>query len=195
MSISEGTPLLLASASPRRRELLELARVPFAVVPTEADEAVRDGEDPLAYVARVARAKAQGAEVKKQGAVLLAADTTVIADGRILGKPTDDADARAMIERLSGRTHEVATAFILAHPQSRQTLCERTVRTGVTFRKLDAAEIEAYVATGEGRDKAGAYAVQGLASAFVTRIDGSWTNVVGLPTAEVILELRRLSLL
>ena len=197
MKISRELPLLLASASPRRRELLELAGLAFEVVGAGADESVHDGEAPLPYVARVARAKLQSAfPVTRPGAVVLAADTVVIADGRhILGKPRDDKDARQMLRSLSGRHHDVATGFALAHPSSGTVLAERTARTRVTFRPIAATEIEAYVATGEGRDKAGAYAVQGRASAFVLAIDGSWTNVVGLPTADLVMELRQLGLL
>ena len=195
MKISREMPLLLASASPRRRELLELAGLPFEVVATGADESVHDGEGPLTYVARVARAKLQVAlPASRPGAAVLAADTVVIADGHILAKPKSDEDAREMLRSLSGRHHEVATAFALADPRG-TVLAERTVRTRVTFRPLAPSEIDAYVATGECRDKAGAYAVQGRASAFVLAIDGSWTNVVGLPTAELVMELGQLGLL
>jgi septum formation protein len=198
MRISRESPLLLASSSPRRRELLELAGIPFEVVRADADESVLPGEAPLAYVARVARAKLASAsalldaETRARGSVILTADTSVIAEGRVLGKPRDDDDARAMIRALSGRVHEVATAFALGDPRSGRLLSEQTVRTRVEFRALRPDEIDAYVATGEGRDKAGAYAVQGIASALVLRIEGSHTNVIGLPTAELVMELERL---
>jgi septum formation protein len=210
MRISRENPLVLASSSPRRRELLELARIPFEVVPAPADETITEGEPPFAYVARMARAKltaatlAQGDGLRK-GAVVLAADTVVVVDGsavggtsqtpgaRVFGKPRDDDDARAMLGRLQGGAHEVATALALGSEE--RLLAELVVRTTVVFRPLDAADIDAYVATGEGRDKAGAYAMQGMASAFVVRIEGSPTNVIGLPTAELVMELRRLGLL
>jgi len=199
MRISREHPLLLASASPRRRELLELARIPFEVVRADADESVLPGEAPLAYPARVARAKLASAiaaldpGARGRGAVVLAADTTVIAGGAIFGKPRDDDDAKAMLRALAGRAHDVVTAFALADPAGR-VLAERSVSTSVEMRALDDAEIASYVATGEPRDKAGAYAIQGMASSLVLRIDGSHTNVIGLPTAELVLELRRLEL-
>jgi septum formation protein len=201
MRISRDHPLLLASASPRRRELLELARIPFEVIRAGADESVAPGEHALAYVARVARAKLAAAVVlldepaRARAAVVLAADTSVILDDRVFGKPSDDGEARAMLRALSGRQHEVATAFALGDPSTGRLVAEETVRTLVEFRPLSAAEIDAYVETGECRDKAGAYAIQGMASALVRRIDGSHTNVIGLPTAELVIELRRLELL
>ena len=201
MRISRERPLLLASASPRRRELLELARIPFEVVRGAVDESVGPGEHALAYVARVARAKLAAAttalapEVRARGAIVLAADTTVILDDRVFGKPDDDDDARAMLRALSGRVHEVATAFALGDPETARLVAEQTVRTSVEMRALERDEIDAYVETGEPRDKAGAYALQGMASALVRRIDGSHTSVIGLPTAELVVELRRLGLL
>jgi septum formation protein len=201
MRISRDNPLLLASSSPRRRELLELARIPFEVVRAQADESIAPPEHALVYVARVARAKLAAATVGSahpataQAAVVLAADTVVIVEGRVFGKPRDDDDAHAMLRDLQGRSHEVATAFALGAPETGRLIAEQTVRTTVVFRALDAAEIDAYVATGEGRDKAGAYAVQGMASDLVVRIEGSHTNVIGLPTAELVMELRRLELL
>jgi septum formation protein len=201
MRISRENPLVLASSSPRRRELLDLARIPFVVVHAPADEAIMEAEPPLVYVARVARAKLAAAMVtfedalRKRAAVVLAADTTVVVDGRIFGKPRDDEDARAMLGELQGRAHEVATAVALGDPATGRVLSDLVVRTTVVFRPVDSAEVDAYVATGEGRDKAGAYAMQGMASAFVVRIEGSPTNVIGLPTAELAMELRRLGLL
>ena len=201
MRISREHPLLLASASPRRRELLELARVPFEVVRTSVDESPAPGENALAYAPRDARAKlaaacaALPAELRARAAIVLTADTTVLLDGRIFGKPADDEEARAMLRALSGRVHEVMTAFALGDPKSSRLVAEAAVRTSVEMRSLDAGEIDAYVATAEPRDKAGAYAIQGMASALVRRIEGSHTNVIGLPTAELVMELRRLELL
>lgn len=201
MRTSREHPILLASASPRRRELLELARIPFEVVRAGADESIAQGEQALAYVARVARAKLAAATValdvglRERGAVVLAADTTVVLDGRIFGKPTSDDDAREMLRALSGVAHEVVTAFALGDPATARLVGEQTVRTSVEMRTLAAEEIDAYVATGECRDKAGAYAIQGMAGVLVRRIEGSHTNVIGLPTSELVVMLRSLELL
>ncbi|HEY1958691.1 MAG TPA: Maf family protein [Polyangiaceae bacterium] len=201
MRISREHPLLLASASPRRRELLELARIPFEVVRAPVDESPSPGEQALAYAPRVARAKLAAAnaalpsEMRARAAIVLAADTTVILDGRIFGKPESDDDARTMLRALAGRVHEVMTAFALGDPRTSRLVAEVAVRTSVEMRSLDAAEIDGYVSTGEPSDKAGAYAIQGMASSLVRRIEGSHTNVIGLPTAELVTELRRLELL
>jgi len=149
----------------------------------------------------MARAKLAAAVVpldeitRARAAIVLAADTTVILEDRIFAKPESDDEARAMLEALSGAKHEVATAFALGDPRTGRLVSEQTVRTVVEFRVLSAQEIADYVSTGESRDKAGAYAIQGMASALVRRIDGSHTNVIGLPTAELVMELRRLELL
>lgn len=192
-------PLLLGSASPRRREILATLGLPILVLPAVVDESVLDGEAALPYLARVAALKlaATGArpEAKVAGAILVA-DTTVILDGRILGKPADEAEARAMLRALAGRAHQVSTRFAIAGPDApTRALHEETVSTEVVFRALDDAEIEGYAATGEGLDKAGAYAVQGLGSFAVARLHGSYANVVGLPACEVVSALRRLGLL
>lgn len=170
--------------------------VPFAVRAGEADEALRDGESPAEYLVRVALAKLEAVRaVPLHGAAaVLVADTIVVApDGGILGKPRDDDDARAMIERLANATHDVSTRFLLAEPGWRAVAHAQTVTTRVTFRAVETAEAAAYAATGEGRDKAGAYAVQGRAAVFIERIDGSYTNVVGLPLCEVVGALRALT--
>jgi septum formation protein len=189
--------LVLGSGSPRRREILAQIGVPFAVVTGAADESVRAGEAVDAYLDRVVQAKlsavsrAGGARVAEANAVLVA-DTTVVDEGAILGKPADAREALAMIERLSGKTHEVHTRFLLAARGA--ALHAETVRTRVTFRALFPGEARRYAESGEGMDKAGGYAVQGLASAFVSRIDGSYTNVVGLPACELVVALSRLGL-
>jgi len=199
--IGPSSPLLLASASPRRRELLELARVPYAIVEQNAAEDVIAGEAADAYVVRVTKAKLASAAGglsdadRARGAVLLAADTSVVLEGRVLGKPASDEEATSMLRALSGRTHEVMTGFALGEPDGGALLAERLVVTSVVFRPLVDEEVEAYVRSGEGRDKAGAYAIQGGASAMIERIDGSATNVIGLPTCELVVELRRLGLL
>jgi septum formation protein len=174
--------LILASASPRRAELLTAAGFEFDVQPVEVDETPRPGEDPAEYVARLASAKARALVSIDPHRPVLAADTTVVVDGQILGKPQNGADARRMLALLSGRGHDVLTGVALRLGE--RVLCE-VERTKVVFLPLDAAEVEWYVASGEPADKAGAYAVQGLAARFVDRIEGSYSNVVGLPIARV----------
>lgn len=197
MRITPESPLVLGSASPRRRDLLATLGVPFVVRSASADESVLPGELPDAYVERVTLAKLDAvcARSAAEEAGVLVADTIVIApDGGLLGKPRDDDEAREMLERLAGATHRVSTRFVLASLTSREggaaPLHAQTVTTRVTFRTLSAGEIRAYVASGEGRDKAGAYAAQGNAGVFVERIDGSFTSVVGLPICEVLIALR-----
>lgn len=190
--------LILASASPRRAELLRAAGFTFDVVVANVDESVRPGESPSVYVRRLAADKSAGviARLKScatalpgarvaQGfsladTVILGADTTVVVNGEILGKPRDDDDGAAMLRRLSGQTHEVLTGVSL-----RQGAYEvgRVETTSVVVRVLTDEDIAWYVASGEGRDKAGGYAIQGLASRFIPSIAGSYANVVGLPVA------------
>jgi len=170
-------PLVLASQSPRRRELLALLGLPFRVQPAAVDETPHPGEAPAAYVARTAADKARAIS----GPAVLAADTAVVLDDSILGKPVDRDDARAMLERLSGREHSVLTAVALRRGEAAWAV---TVRTAVTFDRLDRARIDAYLATDEPWDKAGAYGIQGLAGAFVRSLTGSYSNVVGLPLVE-----------
>jgi septum formation protein len=201
--IHAGNPLVLGSQSPRRKDLLGRLGVPFIVRPADTDETPRSGEAPDAYLDRVVLAKLTAvcerlaADEAAEPAPVLVADTTVIApDGAILGKPADDGESLSMLRRLSGAVHAVSTRFALGTstaPQAAPALAHaETVTTRVTFRRLADAEIERYVATGEGRDKAGSYAIQGLAAIFVARIDGSVTGVVGLPLAELCVALRRL---
>ena len=180
------SPIVLASASPRRAELLSAAGIPFEVVPAHVDEAIQEGESPERYVTRVAEDKARVIGHKLPHRLILAADTIVVVDRAILGKPEDGADARRMLRLLSGRTHEVLTSVTL----STGNLETRLERTTVEFAALTAAEIDWYVDSGEPMDKAGAYAIQGLASRFIRRIDGSYSNVVGLPVA-LVYELLR----
>ena len=177
-----------------------MLRVPFVVRTADVDESRRDGELPGPYLERVTQAKLDAVRASLArdvaGAVggVLVADTIVVApDGGILGKPGDDDEARAMIERLAGATHGVSTRFLLgtAAPHS-APLHAATVTTQVTMRAVSRDEAAAYAATGEGRDKAGAYAVQGLAASFIERLDGSYTTVVGLPLSEVIAAMRSL---
>jgi septum formation protein len=174
-------PLILASASPRRAELLSAAGIAFSTHPVEVDERPLSGEPPRDYVVRVARDKARACADSSE-VVVLAADTAVVVDGRILGKPVDAEDAARMLGLLSGRVHLVLTGVVVRRGEREVSAVESTA---VTFAHLTEDDIAWYVATGESSDKAGAYAVQGLASRLIIRIDGSYTNVVGLPVARV----------
>jgi septum formation protein len=196
MPVDVAHPLVLGSASPRRREMIGWLGVPFVSRSADIDESVRAGEAPLAYLERVTAAKLDAVRALDLGTAhgVLVADTIVVAAGdAILGKPRDDAEAAAMIERLAGATHEVSTRFALAEAaRSALIAFAQTVTTRVTFRGVGPAEAQAYAATGEGRDKAGAYAVQGRAAAFIERLEGSYTCVVGLPLSEVVVAMRGL---
>ena len=174
--------LVLASRSPRRADLLTSAGYDFEVAPADIDEHVLDGETPAALVRRLALEKSAFVARDHPTSIVLGADTVVVIDGVVLGKPADDADAAAMLGRLSGRTHDVLTGVALHTGNDRQYGVEST---RVTFRELTAAEVAWYVGSGEPEGKAGAYAIQGRASRFVTGIEGSYTNVVGLPIALV----------
>jgi septum formation protein len=178
--------LILASQSPRRAEILKQAGFEFVVRPATVDETPLAGESPQACVERLARAKALAVEAGAED-IVLGADTVVVIDGRILGKPADAADAERMLHALSGRQHEVITGVCLRRQST--VVCGSAV-TRVWFALLSPEEIGAYVASGEPMDKAGAYAIQGLASRYITRIEGSYTNVVGLPIDWVHLHLR-----
>lgn len=176
--------LYLASSSPRRRELLTQIGLPFHIVPAAIDETPEAGELAVAYVERLARGKALAGLhflAQRVDVCVLGADTAVVLDGRILGKPVDRADALAMLQALSGREHEVLTAVAVANRER----CEaRVVSSRVTFRSVSMAEAERYWETGEPQDKAGGYAIQGLAAVFVSRVEGSYSAVVGLPLCE-----------
>jgi nucleoside triphosphate pyrophosphatase len=174
--------LILASASPRRADLLAAAGFDFAVRPVDLDERPLEGEAAADCVVRLAGAKAAAAARGGADEVVLAADTMVVVDGLMLGKPGDDQDAVRMLRLLSGRDHQVLTGVAVRADGRCLTACETST---VEFLRLGEDEIGWYVASGEPRDKAGAYAVQGLASRFVTRITGSYSNVVGLPVATV----------
>jgi septum formation protein len=175
--------LILASASPRRAELLTTAGIQFEPLPVQVDETQRDAESPYDHVRRLAEEKARMALARRSDAVVLGADTVVVIDERILGKPKDPEDAAAMLRALAGRSHEVLTGVaVLAVGRPARVAVERT---RVWMSALGNDEIAWYVATGEPMDKAGAYAIQGLASRFVDRIEGSYSNVVGLPVALV----------
>jgi nucleoside triphosphate pyrophosphatase len=172
--------LILASASPRRRELLAQLAIPFTILPANIDESVVPGEVPWVYTRRVAYAKAQHVARQCPTAVVLGADSVVVLEHSILGKPRDPDDARQMLSRLSGRAHTVMTAVAVLY-YTRHVVCLDVVQTLVRFRLLSPSAIERYIATGEPMDKAGAYAIQGAAAAFVESWTGCYTNVVGLP--------------
>jgi len=179
--------LILASASPRRAELLRAAGFEFETIVADVDEAVHAQESPSVYVRRLAAEKSAAVTANRvsptDDAIVLAADTAVVVDGDILGKPRDDADAARMLRSLSGRRHDVLTGVSLRRGAYELGRVETTV---VSVATLSDADIAWYVASGEGRDKAGAYAIQGRGSRFIPRIDGSYSNVVGLPIATVV---------
>jgi len=181
--------LILASASPRRRELLTAAGLAFVIDPADVDERRFHDESPPALVERLALLKAQTVLARRPGATVLAADTAVVLGDDVLGKPDDDEDARRMLQALSGRSHAVLTGIALV---SGERAWSRVESTTVWFSALSPEEIAAYVASGEPRDKAGAYGIQGLASRFIPRIEGSYSNVVGLPVAAVFEMMKEL---
>jgi septum formation protein len=176
------SPLVLASASPRRRELLARLSLSFEVEASSTDESVAPGEPAEVYVRRVAQEKARVVTQRRPQALVLAADTTVVLGTEILGKPESADEARRMLERLSGASHRVLTAVVLDGAARGSVVVE----TAVDFRPLNAQEIAWYVGTGEPMDKAGSYALQGAGGAFVRAIRGSHSNVVGLPLVETL---------
>lgn len=175
-------PIVLASSSPRRRQLLEMLRLPHRVIAPDVDETRRDGEAPERYVVRLAHAKARAVVAQAPGELVLAADTTVVLDGVVFGKPVDAADAVAMLGRMQGRTHQVMTAVAVARDDRLEHALDVSA---VTFRPASAEMLTDYVSTGEPLDKAGAYALQGAGGVLVRSVDGSSSNVVGLPLAEL----------
>ncbi|MCC7178916.1 MAG: septum formation inhibitor Maf [Acidobacteria bacterium] len=174
--------LILASASPRRAQLLKAAGIGFEARPSDVDESPRAGESPDTYVKRLALEKADAVAGENPGRLVLGADTTVVVDDRILAKAEDPAEARAMLRMLAGRAHQVLTGVALVGPGISAV---DVATTTVEFAPMTSEDIDQYVATDEWRDKAGAYAVQGRAGRFVTRLEGSYTNVVGLPVSLV----------
>ena len=193
--------LVLASASPRRQELLRNAGIPFTVQPADIDETPQAGESPRACAERLAREKAMSIFQRRPQDLVLGADTIVVVDENILGKPGDSADAARMLRLLSGRTHQVITGVSLMGGKPRTENQEsrtapqttRSETTLVTMCDLSDAEISDYIATGEPMDKAGAYAIQGFAARWIPRIEGDYSNVVGLPIALVHQMLRERS--
>jgi septum formation protein len=171
-------PIVLASGSPRRKQLLEMLRIPFRVIAPDVDEHVLPGEQADAYVTRLSRVKAQAVVARAPGEVILAADTTVALRGRIFEKPTSPQNAVEMLEQLQGQTHKVLTAVAVAEDGRLEQALDVT---RVTFRRADHATLEEYVATGEPLDKAGAYAIQGLGAPLIERVEGDFFGVMGLP--------------
>jgi septum formation protein len=187
--------IVLASASPRRRELLERMGLVLVVLPADVDETPAPAERPADYAKRIAGAKCDAVAATRDPASstpIVGADTIVVVNDRILGKPADQADAREMLTSLAGRRHEVLTAYRV---RARDRMVERIVTTVVSFRALRPAELDAYLASGEWRGKAGGYAVQGIAAAFASELRGSVTNVIGLPVAELLADLQALDAL
>lgn len=175
-----ASPIVLASASPRRKELLASLGLEFEIVPAEVDEHWEGEPDPRIYAEALARRKAQFVAAQRQSGLVIGADTLVYIDGEILTKPSNETEAHAMLHRLSGRTHTVVTGVAVVNSESDETV-SGFEQTKVTFRTLSDAEIKRYVATGEPMDKAGAYGIQGIGALLVARIEGCYPNVVGLP--------------
>ena len=194
MTISLTFPFILASASPRRQELLRSAGLKFRILPAHIDETWQNDETPTAHVRRLSREKAAVMSVRHPRAIVLGADTIVVIDGQILGKPKNKKEAREMLQRLSGRTHTVFTGFTLTRAADRISRT-KVVRSAVTFKKISPEEMNWYVNSSEPYDKAGGYAVQGMGACFIKTIRGSYTNVIGLPLSEVLEELKNLNIL
>ena len=193
---SEESPprLILASASPRRRELLQQTPLRFRVIPSRMEETRRDEEPAEIYVARIAAEKARAIAKRQPGFWILAADTIVALEGRVFGKPANLDNARQMLTTLSGHPHQVMTAFVLLDTAGNTTAAE-VVTSQVTFKELSASEVTAYLATGEPFDKAGAYAFQGKGRDLIAQVSGSHSNIIGLPMDEVTAALRTVGLL
>ena len=191
MKLPEVNPkIILASNSPRRRYLLERAGLKFSVIPSTVDESALPADDPALLVRGLAEAKASEVAARFPESWVIAADTLVVVEDRVLGKPASESEARDMLARLSGRTHQVLTGYCLCCRRRRRLVSE-VVATDVLFKSLTPVEIDWYIRTGEPFDKAGAYAIQGIGTFLVKRINGSYTNVVGLPVCEVIEQLIR----
>ncbi|MFH1147331.1 MAG: Maf family protein [Pseudomonadota bacterium] len=178
-------PLVLASGSPRRLEFLRNLGLEFRVVSSDVPEPPFDGEDPAAYALSMAESKGVFVAAMHPETWIVSADTIVVTDRQVLGKPKTSEEAASMLQSLSGRWHEVISAFCIMN-QSRRKSYGKSVQSRVKFKKLTAAEIKSYVATGECMDKAGAYAVQGMGAFMIEKIQGSYTNVIGLPLCELV---------
>ena len=187
--MSDSIRVILASASPRRRQLLAAAGIRFDPIESRVPEGHVAGEPPRDYAIRMARDKAAAVSSRWPDAIVIGADTIVVCETQILEKPSDAADARRMLAMLSARTHTVVTAFALA--RGGKIVESSPVESRVTFRKLTQAEVDDYIATGEPFDKAGAYGIQGIGGGFISHVEGSRDNVMGLPTERVIAALAR----
>lgn len=197
MLIDASRPLILGSGSPRRREIMSALGLPYQVLAADIDESLLRGELPHAYLERITAAKLEGVRARlgdAPHAAVLVADTSVVIDEDVLGKPVDVADAARLFGRLVGRAHSVLTRYAIGVVGEPGVAVARTTETFVHVRAAAPEEIRAYAATGEGLDKAGAYAAQGLGSFFIERIEGSYSNVIGLPACEVLADLRALGL-
>ncbi|MEN6373469.1 MAG: Maf family protein [Smithella sp.] len=192
MTISLSSPFILASASPRREELLRSVGLKFKILPAHVNEDYINGETPRQHVRRLAQDKARALALKYPDAWVLGADTIVVIDNLILGKPKNKTQARQMLERLSGREHKVFTGFTLTCMASK-TIKTTVVQSAVKFKPISTAEMEWYISCDEPYDKAGGYAVQGKGAYFIKAIRGSYTNVIGLPLCEVLEELKKLN--
>ncbi|MFZ0660781.1 MAG: Maf family protein [Candidatus Binataceae bacterium] len=188
-SSSQSPKLILASGSPRRRQLLSAAGLSFQVIESAIPERRRDGENAREYAPRMARDKALAIASRFPAAIVLGADTVVECMGQVLEKPVDENDARRMLTMLSGRTHTVVTAFAIA--RGVRILAAEAVESHVTFRTLGTVEIDQYIASGEPFDKAGAYGIQGVGGGFISAVEGPRDNVMGLPVDNVLAALRR----
>ncbi|MEA3466444.1 MAG: Maf family nucleotide pyrophosphatase [Thermodesulfobacteriota bacterium] len=191
--MSKQANIILASASPRRRELLASVGITFQVIPSNIEEKHRIGESPSDFVLRLSEEKA--AQVAQRSGItgrwVIGSDTIVVCDDNIIGKPTSTQDSSSMLHQLSGRSHQVLSGYAIID-RDNNTCIKRCVTTEVTFRTLTEQEIEGYIATGEPADKAGSYAIQGIGSYIVTGINGSYTNVVGLPMSHIVNDLKSL---
>jgi septum formation protein len=191
MTISLSSPFILASASPRRQELLRSVGLKFKTIPAHVNEKYRTGESPRQHVKRLAKDKALVIAGKYPEAWVLGADTIVVIDGFILGKPKNKVQARKMLRMLSGREHKVFTGFTIAHAAA-EVYQTKVIQSAVRFKTISPAEMEWYIACDEPYDKAGGYAVQGKGASFIQSIRGSYTNVIGLPLCEVFETLKKL---
>jgi septum formation protein len=194
MTISLSAPLILASASPRRQELLQSAGLKFKIIPAHVNENSLAGESPRQHVQRLASDKAMVIAKKYPEAWVLGADTIVVIDGIVLGKPESKTQARKMLRKLSGREHKVFTGFTIAHVAA-EIYRTKVIQSAVQFKTIHPEEMEWYVASDEPYDKAGGYAVQGQGAYFIRSIRGSYTNVIGLPLCEVLEELQYFGLI
>ncbi len=179
--------IVLASASPRRRELFSWLGLKFEVIVPEVDETILPGETPVEFCARVSREKALSVSSRMPAALVISADTIVVSGGRILGKPVDEAHAREHLRLLKGTGHEVYTGYAIIRGKERVS---RVIRTLVHFRDMSPDEIDWYVSTKEPMDKAGSYGLQGIGSLFISTIEGSYTNVIGLPLSDLYHDLK-----